>query len=104
MKFHLHWQDGSKGTSIEQMVRITPPHEGTAELVYKYASLLAKIGLLRATRIQQLYQQGNQTEYVTREEFSGILARFVPIKAVKQGFAAQAKALAAAASKNSCQG
>jgi len=99
MKFHLRWQDGSKGTSLEQMVHSQPPHQGTAELVYKYASLLAKIGLLRATRIQRLYQHGHQTEYVTQEEFFGILAPFVPITAVQQGFAAQAKALAAVASK-----
>ena len=52
MKFFLQWHDGKKGTSIEQMVRSTPPFDGSAELVYKYASPLAKFGLLRAIRTQ----------------------------------------------------
>mgnify|MGYP001049607691 CR=1 FL=1 len=95
MKFQLRWPDGKTGTSVEQMVRSSPPQNGTAELVYKYATLPARLGLLRATRIQQLRQQGSQTAYYTREDFSGMLARFVPITAVQQGFAAQAQALAA---------
>jgi len=94
MKFYLQWQDGKQGTSIEEMVASVPPSDGSAELVYRYASLMAKLGLLRATRIQQLHANGQQTEYYTKEEFSGILARFVPIMAVKEGFSAQAKALA----------
>lgn len=100
MKFHLRWPDGKKGTSIEQMVRSAPPQNGTAELVYKYAAPLAKLGLLRATRLQRLRQQGAQTEYYTREDFYGVLARFVPLTAVKKGFAAQAKALAAVSAGN----
>ncbi len=98
MKFHLRWHDGKKGTSIEQMLSSTPPSAGSAEIVYKYASLIAKLGLLRATRIQQLQAKGNQTEYYTKEEFFGILARFVPFSAVKKGFTAQANALATIAS------
>lgn len=94
MKFHLRWQDGKTGTSIEQMARSVPPQNGTAELAYTYASLPARLGLLRATRVQRLRQIGSQTEYVTREEFHGILARFVPFTAVQQGFTAQAEALA----------
>jgi len=94
MKFYLQWHDGKKGTSIEQMVSLVPPSDGSAKLVYKYASLIAKLGLLKATRIQQLHTKGNQTEDYTKEEFFGVLARFVPIKAVKKGFSAQAKALA----------
>lgn len=94
MKFYLRWHDGKQGTSIEEMVTSSPPADGSAELVYKYASLMAKLGLLRATRIQQLHTAGQQTEYYTREDFFGILARFVPMMAVKKGFAAQAKALA----------
>ena len=98
MKFYLQWHDGKTGTSIEQMVRSVPPANGSAELVYKYAALVAKLGLLKATRTQQLRTKGNQTEYYTKEEFFGILARFVPITAVKKGFAAQANALAQIAS------
>ena len=94
MKFYLKWHNGKKGTSIEQMVSSSPPSDGSAELVYKYASLMAKLGLLRATRIQKLRTKGNQTEYYTKEEFFGILSRFVPFDAVKKGFSAQAKALA----------
>ena len=98
MKFYLQWHDGKKGTSIEEMVSSSPPSDDSAELVYKYASLMAKLGLLRATRIQQLHAKGQQTEYYTREDFFGILARFVPMIAVKKGFSAQAKALAKIAS------
>lgn len=98
MKFSLRWHDGTTGTSQEQMVSSSPPANGHAELVYKYASLSARLGLLRATRTQQLYANGQQTSYYTKEQFSGILARFVPFTAVKKGFAAQAEALAKIAS------
>lgn len=98
MKFSLRWHDGRPGTSWEQMVSSSPPAHGHAELVYKYASLSARLGLLRATRVQQLRASGQQTVYYTKEQFSGILARFVPFTAVKKGFAAQAKALAKIAS------
>lgn len=99
MKFYLRWQDGKTGASIEQMARSAPPQNGAAELVYTYASLPARLGLLRATRVQQLRQVGSQTAYVTREEFHGILARFVPLTAVQQGFTAQANALAAVSAR-----
>ncbi len=98
MTFSLRWHNGKTGTSQEQMVSSSPPANGQAELVYKYASLAARLGLLRATRVQQLRAQGEQTAYYTKEQFSGILARFVPLTAVKKGFAAQAKALAKIAS------
>lgn len=94
MKFSLRWHDGKKGTSLEKMVASRPPTAGVAELVYAYAAPVARLGLLRATRIQQLRAQGTQTEYYTKEEFFGVLARFVPFTAVKKGFADQAQALA----------
>ena len=97
MLFRLVWHNGRKGSSREQMILASPPNAGSAELQYKYNALIAKLGLLKATRIQQLTAIGNQTEYFTREDYVGCLARFVPIKAVSQGFAKQAKALAVVA-------
>jgi hypothetical protein len=98
MVFSLAWHDGRKGSSIEQMISSTPPENGSAELKYKYAHPVARLGLLRATRVQKLQSKGNQTEYSTREEYHGILARFVPLDGVKKGFTAQANALAKIAS------
>ena len=45
MKFYLRWYDGKQGTSIEELVSSSPPTNGSAELVYKYVSLMAKLGL-----------------------------------------------------------
>jgi hypothetical protein len=94
MLFSLRWHNGKKGKSKEQMIYSNPPKNGAAELKYEYASMLSKLGLLKAIRTQQLRTIEKQIEYYTKEEYFGVLAPFVPFSAVKKGFAAQAKALA----------
>lgn len=99
MKFHLIWDNGKKGSSKEEFVSARPPEKGEALFVYKYASILAKLGLLRATRVHKLEQRGIETFYYTKEEFTGPLACFVPINDVRKGFKGQTDALASASVK-----
>ena len=98
MMFSVKWRDGNQIESREKMVRLEPPKNKTALLSYKFDSIMARLGLLRAIRIQRIEEKispdgKTQTEYYTKEEFWGIMARFVPFQRVQEGFADHAAAL-----------
>ena len=67
---------------------------GRATLAYVYEGLPAKLGLVRGTRYQRLWQQpGGPTHYDTVEEFSGPLVRLAGPNRVEDGFRRHAEAL-----------
>lgn len=94
--------DESTTRSKELVTRFSPPQtkDGviTATWEYDYASLPSKIGMIKATRIQQITQkEGEPTRYFSQEKFSGWGVSFVPIDNVQAGFDAQTEALKKAA-------
>ena len=101
---HVRWANGRSTTSPERISVIEPPHEEgglrRATLAYVYEGLPAKLGLVRGTRYQRLWQQpGGPTHYDTVEEFSGPLVRLAGPKRVEDGFRRHAEAL-----KQRCEG
>ena len=95
---HVRWANGRSTTSPERISVIEPPHEEgglrRATLAYVYEGLPAKLGLVRGTRCQRLWQQpGGPTHYDTVEEFSGPLVRLAGPKRVEDGFRRHAEAL-----------
>jgi hypothetical protein len=97
MKFFLEWHDGAKGSSLEEMISAKKLGEDGFELRYKYASRLAKIGLIRAERIQTVIEKKGMVKYYTIEEYTGPLKGLIPVRRVRVGFERQAQALKAAA-------
>mgnify|MGYP001810424081 CR=1 FL=1 len=99
MKLYVRWQNGGTATSGEVITEVQEPvtdASGTicAHWAYRYTDILAKLGLVKATRYQWLTQHpGQPTLYRTREEFTGLLKHFIPLKAVQNGFERQAAAL-----------
>ena len=95
---HVRWANGRSTRSPERISVIEPPHEEgglrRATLAYVYEGLPAKLGLVRGTRYQRLWQQpGGPTHYDTVEEFSGPLVRLAGPKRVEDGFRRHAEAL-----------
>ena len=95
---HVRWANGRSTTSPERISVIEPPHEEgglrRATLAYVYEGLPAKLGLVRGTRYQRLWQQpGGPTHYDTVEEFSGPLVKLAGPKRVEDGFRRHAEAL-----------
>ncbi len=95
---HVRWANGRTTTSPERISLIEPPHEERglrrATLAYVYEGLPARLGLVRGTRYQRLWQQpGGPTHYDTVEEFSGPLVRLAGPKRVEDGFRRHAEAL-----------
>jgi hypothetical protein len=85
-------------SSSEGVTRLDPPapegahHRGYWE--YAFTGWLARLGLVRATRIQHVEQRdGGPTIWRTREEFRGALVGFIPSKTVQAGLDAHAAAL-----------
>ncbi len=77
-------------------VRVTPPGETDgrrAEWVHRFASGLAKVGLVQSQRHHELEAHGGGTRYVTYEHFRGPLSWLLPYGAIDAGFKAQAAAL-----------
>ncbi len=93
------WANGSQADSWETLTELTAPAvQGrsiqSAGLAYRYASWLAKVGLVQATREQRLTQaDGLPTLYRTQEVFRGLLARYIALADVQDGFRRQALAL-----------
>ncbi len=101
---HVRWANGRGTTSPERISVVDPPHEEggvrRATLAYVYEGLPAKIGLVKGTRYQRLWQQpGGRTHYDTVEEFSGPLVKLAGPKRVEEGFRRHADAL-----KKRCEG
>jgi hypothetical protein len=98
-QLQVRWANQTTARSWETVTHLAAPStvngDGlTAELAYRYSSWLARAGLVRATREQRLFQQkGQPTVYQTQETFTGILARFVSLPAVQDGFQRHALAL-----------
>lgn len=96
----VRWADGSTADSWETTTHVASPtpsgHAQTsAMLAYRYSSWLARVGLVRATREQRLVQKVGEakTHYSTRETFHGLVARFLPLANVEEGFQRHAQAL-----------
>ena len=97
---HVRWANGRGTTSPERISIVDPPHEEgglrRATLAYVYEGLPARLGLVKGTRYQRLWQQpGGPTHYDTVEEFSGPLVRLAGPKRVEDGFRRHAEALKA---------
>lgn len=97
-KLHVRWPQGGVETSDEVVTRLDPPKQDGAhrrgDWEYRFTGWLARLGMVRAFRIQHVEQrEGGPTIWITREEFRGALVAFVPIKKVQAGFDAHAAAL-----------
>lgn len=105
MDFTIRFPGDKNTTNSKELVtKFKPPQESNGELIaewkYDYASFMAKIGMIKATRIQRLSQkEGEPTKYFSQEVFNGWGASFVPIEKVQAGFDAQTKALKKAAER-----
>jgi hypothetical protein len=101
---HVRWSNGRATTSPERISIVEPPHEQDgvrrATLAYVYEGLPSKLGLVKGTRYQRLWQQpGGPTHYDTVEEFTGPLVKLAGPGRVADGFRRHAEAL-----KKRCEG
>ena len=97
-KLHVVWSDGKKVTSGEHVTRVDAPHEvdgaSRAVLGYRFDGFLHALNLVRALRLQSLEQKpGGPTHYTSVENMTGMIARYVPIALVQDGFERHARAL-----------
>ena len=86
--------------SPERVLRMDGPIEGQdyAVLAYSYDGWLARQGLIRAVRTQEIWRVGDGgVRYRTVEVFAGPGRALVPVRAVRDGFERQATALIARA-------
>ncbi|MDC0716344.1 SRPBCC domain-containing protein [Nannocystis bainbridge] len=99
LRLRVRWNDGTGASSGERITELTAPDgERPGRLAYRFTGLLPTLGLVRATRIQQITPlPGGHTRYFTREEFAGLLTRFLPLAKVRDGFDRHARALKARA-------
>jgi hypothetical protein len=98
MKLHVRWSDGGTATSDEEVTQLDQPSGGRATFAYRFTGPLDALGLVKAVRVQALEQSaGGPTIYTTREEFGGLLTRFLPLAKVQDGFERHARALKARA-------
>ena len=99
MLLFVKWKNGKQETSDELITEVQPPNNAggikKAHWAYRFIGKLHYLRLVRAIRYQWLEEgpEGN-TNYRTREQFSGLLSGFVPLADVQDGFERQAKALA----------
>ena len=95
----VRWANGKTVRSWETVTQISPPTttdglRHSAQLAYGYSSWLARTGIVIATRNQFLTKEpGQSTIYRTEESFHGLLARFVPLENIEDGFQRHAHAL-----------
>lgn len=99
MRFLVRWSSGGTARSTEEVTACEPPSNGAALWSYAYRGPLATLGLVRGTRTQTLERSGDRTIYRSVEPFTGALLAFVPLDEVRDGFARQARALAARAAR-----
>ena len=84
--------------TAETVTVFEPPQDvvdGRAAVwAYRYSSFPAKIGMIRANRVQRLTQiTPERTGYFSEEVFSGWGTILVPLGRVQAGFEVQARAL-----------
>jgi hypothetical protein len=92
-KLHVKWSSGGGASSDEQVTRVDGPRDGRAALEYRFTGWLARLGLVRALRVQTLEPSPHGTRYFTCESFQGPLARAIPLAKVQDGFDRHARAL-----------
>lgn len=99
LRLHVRWNDGTGASSGEEITELVAPDgERPGRLAYRFTGLLPAFGLIRATRVQQVAPlPGDRCRYFTREEFTGLLTRFLPLAKVQDGFDRHARALKARA-------
>ena len=102
IKLHVVFNSGKRVVSPERVTVLRPPYDdgGTrrATLAYVYEGLPAKLGLVRGTRWQHLWQdEGAPTRYWTVELFRGPLVALAGPGRVEEGFRSHAEALRARA-------
>ena len=90
LRLHVRWASGRRVRTREQITRLEPPNV----LEYRFRGPIAALGLVRGARLQTLVPDGEHaTRYRSREEFTGSLSSFTPLKAVQDGFERHAAAL-----------
>jgi hypothetical protein len=99
MRLHVRWHDGGGASSGERITELVPPAgDEPGVLAYGFTGALPAMGLVRALRIQRVEPLvAGRTRYFTREEFTGLLIRFLPLAKVQDGFERHARALKARA-------
>jgi hypothetical protein len=98
LRLRVRWNDGTTAGSGEKITELVAPDGARAgRLVYEFTGWLPALGLVRATRVQQVDELDEpgmgRTRYSTREQFRGLLVGFVPLAKVRDGFARHAQAL-----------
>jgi hypothetical protein len=98
MRLEVRWARGTTSRSTEIISRLEPPRlvDGVmrATLAYDFRGPLHTLHLVRAARWQVLEQRpGGPTLYRSEEDFHGLLARWVPLADVQDGFERHARAL-----------
>jgi len=98
MKLLVKWKNGKQDFSDELIEQVTPPHfaEGLKQAMwsYRFVGKLHSWGMVHAVRYHWLNQQHDgSTSYRTREEFTGLLSRFIPLADVQDGFERQSNAM-----------
>lgn len=103
LRLAVRWGDGSRVRTTEVIRRLEPPAPTGAGprgalLAYEFLGPLRTLHLVRGTRLQRLEERpGGATRYHTEEQFRGLLAAFVPLRRVEDGFQRHARALKARA-------
>jgi hypothetical protein len=92
------WDNGGRVRSPEVISQLEPPAGATGEeratLAYTYASWIARLNLVRGTRVQTLaVGERGGTRWHTRERFAGWLVAGVPLARVQDGFERHGRAL-----------
>lgn len=99
IRLHVRWADGKSLVSPEKIVRIDPPAPDAdgrmrAAYGYNFATLLARLNLVRSERLQILEALApERTRYLTTIKLTGALASRVPIAQILDGFERQAAGL-----------
>lgn len=101
LDLHVRWSDG-KGTAAHETVTGLDAPEASdgasALLQYAFGGPIARLGLVRGLRNQELTRlDDDTTRYVTHETLTGLASRFAPIAKVQDGFERHARALKARA-------
>jgi len=95
---HVRWANGRGVTTSERITRLDPPDGGRAgTLEYDFGGPLARLGLVRGRRLQQVEASPGGSTYRTSERLHGLLAFAAPIGRVRDGFERHAAALKARA-------
>ena len=95
---HVRWANGRGVTTRETISRLDPPADGRAgALEYDFGGPLARLGLVRGRRLQEVEGSAAGSTYRTSERLHGLLAFAAPISRVRDGFERHAAALKARA-------